>query len=130
MGPALRDLTSEKLHDILEGEDVAGPASEKPATPEGSPSDESEEAVDGAPLPGLDVASALRAKGFQGNDPGLTDSPSSLSYFSIMDVIKDAWRETKGAKASIWAGSCVMYLVMFIIGAAGTFLMPILGGQI
>ncbi len=112
---------------LLEGEDVDGPAPEKLATPEDSPLDESEEAVDDASLPGSDVASALRAKGFQGNDPGLTDTHSSLSYFSIMDVIKDAWRETKGSKASIWAGSCVMYLVMFIIGAAGTFLMPTLG---
>ena len=121
------DDDQESISVPLEGEDVDGPASEKLATPEGSPSDESEEAVGGAPLPGSDVASALRAKGFQGNDPGLTDSLSSLSYFSIMDVIKDAWREIKGAKASIWAGSCVMYLVMFIVGAAGTFLMPILG---
>jgi len=44
-----------------------------------------------------------------------------------MGVIKDAWVETRGAKASIWAGSSVMYLVMFIAAVAGTFLMPALG---
>jgi len=48
------------------------------------------------------------------------------AYFSIMGVIKDTWRETKGAKASIWIGSCVMYLVMVVVGS-GIFLLPALG---
>ena len=77
---------------------------------------------DDAPAPRHDVASTLRAKGFQGNDPGLIDTVSTRSDFSILGVIKDAWRETKGAKAPILAGTIVMCLVMFVIGAAGTFL--------
>lgn len=77
---------------------------------------------DDAPASRSDVASTLRAKGFQGNDPGLIDTVSTRSDFSILGVIKDAWRETKGAKASILAGTIVMCLVMFVIGAAGAFL--------
>ncbi len=95
--------------------------------PELPPSDERKDAADTAPVLGPDVASTLRARGFQGNDPELTAPLPIQSDFSIMGVIKDAWEETKGAKASIWAGSCVMYLVMLIIGVAGTFLMPVLG---
>ncbi len=85
-----------------------------------------EKNVAGASVPGDDVASALLARGFQGNDSDLADHSSTHSGFSIMGVIKDAWVETRGAKASIWAGSSVIYLVMFIAAAAGTFLMPAL----
>lgn len=95
--------------------------------PELPPSDERKDAADTAPVLGPDVASTLRARGFQGNDPELTAPLSVQPDFSITGVIKDAWEETKGAKASIWAGSCVMYLVMLIIGVTGTFLMPVLG---
>jgi Zn-finger nucleic acid-binding protein len=90
--------------------------------PEVSYSVEQEKTLYDASVPRPDVASTLRARGFQGNDPNLTDSLSPRSDFSILGVIKDAWRETKGAKASILAGTIVMCLVMFLIGAAGTFL--------
>ncbi len=97
-----------------------------PEEQKNSPPGEGGGITDSPPVLG-DVASTLRARGFQGNDPELTDSSSVSSEFSIIDVIKDAWEGTKGAKASIWAGSCVMYLVMLIIGGAGIFLMPIMG---
>lgn len=77
--------------------------------------------------PRNDVASTLRARGFQGNDPELLDPSSALPVFSITGVIKEAWQETKGAKASVWAGSGVMYLVMLVAGLALTFLVPFLG---
>jgi len=98
--------------------------------PEASPSEEWDETAASGPVLGPDVASTLRAKGFQGNDPELTDSFSARTSFSIMGVIKEAWEGTKGAKASVWAGSCIMYLVMLIIGTAGTFLMPALGVEL
>ncbi len=109
-------------------DEIAEVVMEKPLEePELPASGGREDTADTAPVPGPGVASTLRAKGFQGNDPELTDLLSVQRGFSIMGAIKDTWGETKGAKASIWAGSCVMYLVMLIIGVAGTFLMPALG---
>ena len=109
-------------------DEIAEVVMEKPLEePELPASGGREDTADTAPVPGPGVASTLRAKGFQGNDPELTELLSVQRGFSIMGAIKDTWGETKGAKASIWAGSCVMYLVMLIIGVAGTFLMPALG---
>jgi len=62
-----------------------------------------------------DVASTLRAQGFQGNDAYLTERVPDQPGFSVMGVIQDAWIEVKGIKASIWGGSIFMYLVLFIM---------------
>ncbi|WP_457577364.1 hypothetical protein [Desulfomarina sp.] len=76
--------------------------------------------------PGEDVTSTLRARGFQGNDPEVTEIRAKHSAFTVSGVIKEAWRETKGAKASIWAGAAVFYLLLLILTAGATFLAPYL----
>ena len=62
---------------------------------------------------------------------GYTDSsPREARYdFTIGGLLKEAWSKTKGAKATVWAGSSVMYLVLIILVAGGTFLLPSQGNQ-
>ncbi len=50
---------------------------------------------------------------------------STVGKFTITTLIKDSWRYCKGVKGSIWAGLIVMYLILFGIGGAGFFLVPI-----
>lgn len=76
--------------------------------------------------PGEDVTSALRARGFQGNDPEVTEVKIKRSSFTVSGVIREAWRETKGAKGSIWAGAAVFYLLLLVLTAGATFLTPYL----
>lgn len=63
----------------------------------------------------------------QKEESGATNqSGSAIPYFkfSIGEAIRKAWAETKGAKGSIWAGSAIMYLVLLVLVAGGTFLLP------
>ena len=76
--------------------------------------------------PGEDVTSTLRARGFQGNDPEVTEVKTFRSSFTVSGVIREAWQETKGAKASIWAGAAVFYLLLLILTAGSAFLAPYL----
>lgn len=53
------------------------------------------------------------------------DTPKGPGYgFSIVGIIKEAWAKTKGAKASVWAGSAIMYLTLLVLIAGGSFLLP------
>lgn len=44
--------------------------------------------------------------------------------FTIIGLLKEAWAQTKGVKATIWAGSAVMYLTLLILVAGGSILLP------
>lgn len=69
-------------------------------------------------------------------DPGKADAgfadmplPQPSPRFAIGSLLKEAWIKTKGAKATIWAGSAVMYLVLIFLAACGTFLLPSKGNH-
>lgn len=52
-------------------------------------------------------------------------SPEETRYsFTIGGLLKEAWAKTKGVKATVWAGSSVMYLALIILFACGAFLLP------
>ncbi|MFH0782242.1 MAG: hypothetical protein V2B20_09875 [Pseudomonadota bacterium] len=53
------------------------------------------------------------------------DAQEGSSYrFTIIGLLKEAWAQTKGVKATVWAGSAVMYLTLLILVTAGSFLLP------
>lgn len=53
------------------------------------------------------------------------DAPSEPRYsFTVSGLLKESWAKTAGAKAAIWAGTGVMYLVLLLLAAAGAFLLP------
>ncbi|MBU1566459.1 MAG: hypothetical protein KJ630_12640 [Proteobacteria bacterium] len=64
--------------------------------------------------------------GFTQEDAGSTDvSPHEEKHsFTIGGLLKEAWAKTKGVKATVWAGSAVMYLTLIILVACGAFLLP------
>jgi len=95
----------EKQEEILEWSDVAVELDQ----------DSSERALTGGAT-GVDEES-----GEAGVSPGLS--------FSVGSVLKEAWRETKGAKSSILAANGVMYLVLIVLSAVGTFLIPYYGAE-
>ncbi|MBU0946976.1 MAG: zinc-ribbon domain-containing protein [Proteobacteria bacterium] len=43
------------------------------------------------------------------------EEASAVPDFTVGEVLKEAWEKTKGAKAAIWGGLCVMYLVLFVL---------------
>ena len=47
-----------------------------------------------------------------------------FSKFTVGGALREAWTKTKGAKASIWAGSAVMYLILLILFAGSAYLLP------
>ena len=47
--------------------------------------------------------------------------------FSVTAVMKDAWHQTKGAKASIWGAIAFIYLVVLLLEAAVSFFIPSCG---
>lgn len=110
---------------ILAGGDDSAPES----TGEKTEVDLEEERSGIAPVLGSDVASTLRAQGFQGNDAALTEPVSHRPDFSVMGVIQDAWIEVKGIKASIWGGSFFMYLVLFVMAVPAAYFTPIPGSN-
>ena len=50
--------------------------------------------------------------------------PGRKKTFTVGGVIRESWEKVKGIKASIWAGSALMYLVLIVIIAGGAFLLP------
>lgn len=56
--------------------------------------------------------------------PEAVDVPERKKQFTVGGVIRESWEKVKGIKSSIWAGSALMYLVLIIIIAGGTFLLP------
>jgi len=70
-------------------------------------------------------------KGSVREGAGHTDtSPREPRYsFTIGGLLKEAWAKTKGAKATVWAGSSVLYLALIILVAGGAFLLPSQGNQ-
>ncbi len=68
----------------------------------------------------------LAAPAAVGNDAEALDvSPREERYgFTIGGLLKEAWAKTKGVKATVWAGSAVMYLVLIILVACGALFMP------
>ena len=57
-------------------------------------------------------------------------SPREPRYgFTIGGLLKEAWAKTKGAKATVWVGSSVMYLTLIVLVAGGSFLLPSQGNQ-
>jgi hypothetical protein len=77
--------------------------------------------------PGEDVTSVLRVKGFQDNDPEVTETKTKGFPFTVSGMIRKAWQETKGAKAPVWAGTAVFYLLLLVLAAGTTFLLRYLG---
>ena len=53
-----------------------------------------------------------------------TEVPGRKKTFTVGGVIRESWEKVKGIKASIWAGSALMYLVLIVIIAGGAFLLP------
>lgn len=52
-------------------------------------------------------------------------SPRESRYsFTIGGLLKEAWEKSKGTKATVWAGSAVMYLALIVLVAGGTYLLP------
>ena len=47
-----------------------------------------------------------------------------FSKFTVGGALREAWTKTKGAKASIWAGSAVMYLILLVLFAGSAYLLP------
>ena len=50
--------------------------------------------------------------------------PERKSKFTVGWVVRESWEKVKGIKASIWAGSALMYLALIVIIAGGAFLLP------
>lgn len=50
--------------------------------------------------------------------------PERKKDFTVGGVISESWEKVKGVKGSVWAGSAIMYLVLVVIVAVGTFLLP------
>lgn len=51
--------------------------------------------------------------------------PENPAYrFTVFGALGEAWRKTKGVKGAIWAGSAILYLVMLVLVAGGTWLLP------
>ena len=44
--------------------------------------------------------------------------------FTVGGVMKDAWNKVKGIKGAVWAGSAVMYLILIVIAAGGSMILP------
>jgi hypothetical protein len=71
----------------------------------------------------------LEHSGTIGPDTGLQEntdgSPEGTKYgFTVGGVLREAWAKTTGAKAAVWAGSAVMYLVLLALVAVGAVLLP------
>jgi hypothetical protein len=63
-----------------------------------------------------------------GPDAGTADTtddstPEARYGFTVGGVLREAWAKTKGAKAAVWAGSAVMYLVQLALFAGGSLLL-------
>ncbi len=57
-------------------------------------------------------------------------SPREPRYgFTIGGLLKEAWAKTKGVKATVWAGSAVMYLALIILGTCGAVFLPSQGNH-
>lgn len=44
--------------------------------------------------------------------------------FTVMTLLDDAWRYSKGVKGSLWGALIVMYLVLMVLGGAAALLAP------
>ncbi|MFT5729930.1 MAG: hypothetical protein ACI8PB_004103 [Desulforhopalus sp.] len=76
--------------------------------------------VAGAAAPGNSLA------GDEAEDVAAEEAevPGRKKTFTVGGVIRESWEKVKGIKASIWAGSALMYLVLIVIIAGGAFLLP------
>ncbi|MDK9705727.1 MAG: hypothetical protein OEL83_01645 [Desulforhopalus sp.] len=69
------------------------------------------------------VTAAMMDEG-QGQDVK-EDAPNQPRYsFTINGLLRESWAKTAGAKAAIWAGTGLMYLVLLLLAAAGALLLP------
>ncbi|MFT5697955.1 MAG: hypothetical protein ACI8ZB_000809 [Desulforhopalus sp.] len=98
-----------------------------------SPADDSEEesGLSAAELAGAAGVAATLGAGIAGDEydfeeqePEKVETRGGKRTFTVGGVIREAWDKVKGIKASVWAGSAVMYLVLLVIVAAGAFLLP------
>jgi DNA-directed RNA polymerase subunit RPC12/RpoP len=95
---SLKELDSRLLCDVCQSEVLEGP------------SDAGEES--------LPVTSELMAEA----DTDVEEGESSASLeFTVWEVLREAWQKTKGAKAAIWGGLFVMYLVLLALIFGGDF---------
>lgn len=44
--------------------------------------------------------------------------------FTVGGVMKEAWDKVRGIKGAVWAGSAVMYLILIVIVAGGSMILP------
>jgi hypothetical protein len=66
-------------------------------------------------------AGALAA-GVEGDQGGQREMP--VLGDSLVEMLKEAWERTKGAKGVIWKGSAVMYLSIFALIGIGELIFP------
>jgi len=75
---------------------------------------------------GVSGAAAL-GSGLAGNEDFAAEEvvlPEKKDTFTVGGVIRESWDKVKGIKASIWAGSALMYIVLIAMVAGGALLLP------
>ncbi|MFW2366297.1 MAG: hypothetical protein ACN4GW_07755 [Desulforhopalus sp.] len=78
-------------------------------------------------VPVEEVATASGFVGLEPEEPSVaaTSQPDAPYYdFSIGEALSEAWAHTRGAKWTIWKGSILMYLTIFVVVAVGAFFLP------
>jgi len=88
-----------------------------------SPGEEPEETVVAAPAIAPDAK--LHAEDIPEEEMGIDEETSDLKpVFTVGGVIKEAWEKLKGVKGPVWAASAVMYLLLIVLVAGGSLLLP------
>lgn len=83
----------EVVEDVTEGEVIAAGAAATVAT--------------------TAVVSAMDSETQESEESDEEELQESAPDFTVGELIKEAWQKTKGAKASVWGGLIVMYLLLF-----------------
>lgn len=88
-----------------------------------SPAEEVEEPIDSeaAAVPGV------QADTEQVVDEGGAieeDTAALRPTFTVGGVLKEAWDKVRGIKGAVWGASAIMYLILIVIAAGGSMLLP------
>ena len=88
-----------------------------------SPVDETDEQVED----GVAATPAINAKSENVVDDGAEIQEETAALrptFTVSGVIKESWEKVKGIKGAVWGASAIMYLVLIVIAAGGSMLLP------
>lgn len=77
-----------------------------------------------ADVAGPVVANDLAETEENKENPGEGKVAEAKKEFTVGGVIRESWAKLKGAKGAIWAGTALMYLVLIVLVACGTFWLP------